>query len=470
MNNKSKTIASWIIPIMVGVIIAVLPVPAGLSTKAWYLLAIFLSTIIGFIMQPLPIGAIALISITITQLANVLKPSQALGGFGNSSIWLIVAAFLFAKSFIKTGLGRRIAFWLITKMGTSTLKLAYTIILSDLIISPATPSNAARAGGILFPIVRGLASAFDSEPNKNPRRVGAFLIQAEYQGNTVTSAMFMTAMAGNPLAILLASQALGINMTWGTWALAAIVPGLIALAVIPYYLYKVYPPELKKTPEAQALAQQELAEMGPISYAEKAVAFIFVGALLLWSTSNLTGLNATVVALLGVSSMLVTKILSWQDVLDEKGAWDTLVWMGTLVGLAGQLAKSGVIDWMSGHISSALVGVSWLATLVILLLIYFYIHYGFASLTAHITALYSTFITIAVAAGAPAYLAVLVFAFASNLCMSLTHYAAAPTPIYFGAGYVPQSTWWKLGFQVSVINIVIWFGIGSVWWKVLGLW
>lgn len=470
MNNKSKTIASWIIPIMVGVIIAVLPVPAGLSTKAWYLLAIFLSTIIGFIMQPLPIGAIALISITITQLANVLKPSQALAGFGNSSIWLIVAAFLFAKSFIKTGLGRRIAFWLITKMGTSTLKLAYTIILSDLIISPATPSNAARAGGILFPIVRGLASAFDSEPNKKPRRVGAFLIQAEYQGNTVTSAMFMTAMAGNPLAILLASQALGINMTWGTWALAAIVPGLIALAVIPYYLYKVYPPELKKTPEAQALAQQELAEMGPISYAEKAVAFIFVGALLLWSTSNLTGLNATVVALLGVSSMLVTKILSWQDVLDEKGAWDTLVWMGTLVGLAGQLAKSGVIDWMSGHISSALVGVSWLATLVILLLIYFYIHYGFASLTAHITALYSTFITIAVAAGAPAYLAVLVFAFASNLCMSLTHYAAAPAPIYFGAGYVPQSTWWKLGFQVSVINIVIWFGIGSVWWKVLGLW
>lgn len=470
MNNKSKTIASWIIPIMVGVIIAVLPVPAGLSTKAWYLLAIFLSTIIGFIMQPLPIGAIALISITITQLANVLKPSQALAGFGNSSIWLIVAAFLFAKSFIKTGLGRRIAFWLITKMGTSTLKLAYTIILSDLIISPATPSNAARAGGILFPIVRGLASAFDSEPNKNSRRVGAFLIQAEYQGNTVTSAMFMTAMAGNPLAILLASQALGINMTWGTWALAAIVPGLIALAVIPYYLYKVYPPELKKTPEAQALAQQELAEMGPISYAEKAVAFIFVGALLLWSTSNLTGLNATVVALLGVSSMLVTKILSWQDVLDEKGAWDTLVWMGTLVGLAGQLAKSGVIDWMSGHISSALVGVSWLATLVILLLIYFYIHYGFASLTAHITALYSTFITIAVAAGAPAYLAVLVFAFASNLCMSLTHYAAAPAPIYFGAGYVPQSTWWKLGFQVSVINIVIWFGIGSVWWKVLGLW
>ncbi len=470
MNHMRKTIASWVVPIIVGVGIAISPVPEGLSNQAWYLLAVFLGTIIGFILQPLPIGAIAFISITITQLANILKPSQALAGFGNSSIWLIVAAFLFAKSFIKTGLGRRIAFWLIKKMGTSTLKLAYTIILSDLIISPATPSNAARAGGILFPIVRGLTSAFDSEPNKNPRRVGAFLMQAEYQGNTITSAMFMTSMAGNPLAILLASQALGINMSWGTWALAAIVPGLIALAVVPYYLYKVYPPELKKTPEAQALAQRELADMGPMSNSEKMVAVIFIGALLLWSTSNITGIHATVVALLGVSSMLVTRILEWQDVLDEKGAWDTLIWMGTLVGLAGQLAKTGIIDWMSVHISSALVGVSWLATLTILLLIYFYIHYGFASLTAHITALYSAFVTIAVAAGAPVYLAVLVFAFASNLCMSLTHYAAAPAPIYFGAGYVSQQTWWKLGFQVSVINIIIWFGIGSAWWYMLGLW
>lgn len=470
MDHMRKTIASWVVPIIVGVGVAISPVPEGLSNQAWYLLAVFLGTIIGFILQPLPIGAIAFISITITQLANILKPSQALAGFGNSSIWLIVAAFLFAKSFIKTGLGRRIAFWLIKKMGTSTLKLAYTIILSDLIISPATPSNAARAGGILFPIVRGLASAFDSEPNKNPRRVGAFLMQAEYQGNTITSAMFMTSMAGNPLAILLASQALGINMSWGTWALAAIVPGLIALAVVPYYLYKVYPPELKKTPEAQALAQRELADMGPMSNSEKMVAVIFIGALLLWSTSNITGIHATVVALLGVSSMLVTRILEWQDVLDEKGAWDTLIWMGTLVGLAGQLAKTGIIDWMSAHISSALVGVSWLATLTILLLIYFYIHYGFASLTAHITALYSAFVTIAVAAGAPVYLAVLVFAFASNLCMSLTHYAAAPAPIYFGAGYVSQQTWWKLGFQVSVINIIIWFGIGSAWWYMLGLW
>lgn len=470
MNHMRKTIASWVVPIIVGVGIAISPVPEGLSNQAWYLLAVFLGTIIGFILQPLPIGAIAFISITITQLANILKPSQALAGFGNSSIWLIVAAFLFAKSFIKTGLGRRIAFWLIKKMGTSTLKLAYTIILSDLIISPATPSNAARAGGILFPIVRGLTSAFDSEPNKNPRRVGAFLMQAEYQGNTITSAMFMTSMAGNPLAILLASQALGINMSWGTWALAAIVPGLIALAVVPYYLYKVYPPELKKTPEAQALAQRELADMGPMSNSEKMVAVIFIGALLLWSTSNITGIHAMVVALLGVSSMLVTRILEWQDVLDEKGAWDTLIWMGTLVGLAGQLAKTGIIDWMSVHISSALVGVSWLATLTILLLIYFYIHYGFASLTAHITALYSAFVTIAVAAGAPVYLAVLVFAFASNLCMSLTHYAAAPAPIYFGAGYVSQQTWWKLGFQVSVINIIIWFGIGSAWWYMLGLW
>ena len=454
----------------VGAIIWFMPVPAGLKPVAWKLFAVFMATIVGFILQPLPIGAIAFISITFTALTGVLKPVEALSGFGDATIWLIVSAFLFAKGFIKTGLGRRIAYMLIEKMGDSTLKLGYTIVLSDLIISPATPSNAARAGGIIFPIVRSLASAFDSEPGPSARRVGAFLMQTGYQGNTITSAMFMTAMAGNPLISLLATQALNIQITWGQWALAASVPGVLSLLVVPYFIYKAYPPELKKTPEAKAFATSELEKMGAMSLGEKIVAGIFIGALLLWSTSQYTNLHATVVAMLAVSVMLITRVLEWKDVLEEKGAWDTLVWMGALVGLAGYLSKLGFIPWFSKAVGASIAGVPWFQALVVLLVIYMYAHYGFASLTAHITAMYSAFVTVAVAAGAPVYLAALALAFMSNLCMSLTHYAAAPAPIYFGAGYVDQGTWWKLGFMVSVINIVIWVGVGSLWWKVLGLW
>ena len=355
-------------------------------------------------------------------------------------------------------------------MGDSTLKLGYTLALSDLIIAPATPSNTARAGGIIFPIVKSLASAFDSEPGPSSRRVGSYLVQTAYQNNTITSAMFMTAMAGNPLIALLAQQTLNIQISWGLWALAAIVPGLLSLLIIPYFLYKVYPPEVTRTPEAKLLAITELKKMGVMSREEKIVAAVFVGSLILWSTATITKLDATVVAMLAVSIMLLTSVLTWKDVLEEQGAWDTLIWMGVLIGLADFLLKLGFIPWFAQSIGNMMIGIPWLYALMILLVVYMYAHYGFASLVAHITAMYAAFASVAVSAGAPAYLVALAFAFMSNLCMSLTHYAAGPAPILFGSGYVDQGTWWKLGFYVSVINILIWVGIGSLWWKVLGLW
>ena len=456
--------------ILIGTAIWLMPIPAGLKPAAWQLFAIFVATIAAFILQPLPIGAIAFISVTFTALIGVLKPAEALSGFSNGTIWLIVSAFLFAKGFIKTGLGKRIAYVLIRFMGDSTLKLGYTLALSDLIIAPATPSNTARAGGIIFPIVKSLASAFDSEPGPSSRRVGSYLVQTAYQNNTITSAMFMTAMAGNPLIALLAQQTLNIQISWGLWALAAIVPGLLSLLIIPYFLYKVYPPEVTRTPEAKLLAITELKKMGVMSREEKIVAAVFVGSLILWSTATITKLDATVVAMLAVSIMLLTSVLTWKDVLEEQGAWDTLIWMGVLIGLADFLLKLGFIPWFAQSIGNMMIGIPWLYALMILLVVYMYAHYGFASLVAHITAMYAAYASVAVSAGAPAYLVALAFAFMSNLCMSLTHYAAGPAPILFGSGYVDQGTWWKLGFYVSVINILIWVGIGSLWWKVLGLW
>jgi len=459
-----------LIVLAIGAAIWFFPVPTGLKPEAWHLVAIFVSTILGFILQPLPIGALAFLSVTFTAFAGVLKPAEALSGFSNGTIWLIVSAFLFAKGFIKTGLGRRIAYLLIHAMGDSTLKLGYTIALSDLIISPATPSNTARAGGILFPIVKSLSSAFQSEPGPSSRKVGAYLMQTAYQVNTITSAMFMTAMAGNPLIALLAAKTLNITISWGLWALAASVPGILSLIIVPYFLYKFYPPEITRTPEAKAIAAQELKQMGPMSWGEKIVASVFVGALLLWSTSQYTSIDATVVAMLAVSVMLLTKVLEWKDVLDEKGAWDTLIWMGALIGLADYLAKLGFIPWFAKAVGASIAGVPWMQAFIVLLVVYMYAHYGFASLVAHITAMYAAFASVAVAAGAPAYLVALALAFMSNLCMSLTHYAAGPAPILFGAGYVDQATWWKLGFIISIINMLIWVGLGSFWWKVLGLW
>jgi len=461
---------SFLLVTLIGAIIWFLPVPAGLKPQAWHLLAIFVATIVGVILQPLPMGAMALLGITVAALTKTLTISQSLSGFSNSTIWLVVSAFLFARSFIKTGLGSRIAYMVMRAIGDSTLKLGYVLCISDLILAPATPSNTARGGGVLYPIVRSLSSAFESEPGTSSRRIGAYLMVTQFQCNCITSAMFMTAMAASPLVAVLAKQVLKIDISWGLWALAASVPGIVALIIMPYFLYKIYPPEIKHTPEAKELATRELAKRGPMTVAEKIVMAVFIGALLLWSTSTITKLDATLVALIGVCVMLITDVLTWKDILDDKGPWDTLMWMGGLVCMADFLNKLGFIPWFAKTVAASISGVAWVPALTILLLVYMYAHYGFASLTAHVTAVYPAFIAVAVAAGAPPYLAALSMAFLSNLCGGLTHYSTGTAPIYFGAGYVDQGTWWKLGFSASLVNMVIWVGVGGIWWKVLGLW
>ena len=467
MNSK---MSRALVVILVGSIIWFLPIPAGVKPAAWHLLAIFTATILAFILQPLPIGAIAFLSLSFTALTGVLKIGEVLSGFSQTVVWLIVAAFLFSRGFVKTGAGRRIAFQLIKYFGDSSLKLAYVLTISDLFVAPATPSNTARAGGIFFPIVRSLSSSFNSEPGSSAKRIGSFLIQSVYHGDTITSAMFMTAMAGNPLMVALATKAAGIEVSWGTWFLASVVPAAISLALIPYFIYKYESPEIKKTPEARQIAEQELEKMGSMRREEKYLLIIFGTALLLWATSQVTKLDATLVAMLAVSAMLVTRVLEWSDVTEEKSGWDTMIWMGSLICLAGFLNTLGLIPWFAKLISASVTGIPWQYAFIIIVLVYTYAHYAFASLTAHIAAMFSAFLAVAVAVGTPPYLAALSLFFASSISQSITHYAAGPAPIYFGAGYVSQATWWKLGFLVSVVNLAIWIGIGSIWWKVLGLW
>ncbi len=459
-----------LIVILVGLVIWFIPVPAGLKPQAWHLFAIFVATILGFILQPLPIGAIAFISVGLTGLMKVVSPADVLSGFGNTTIWLIVSAFLFAKGFIKTGLGRRIAYMIMRAIGDSSLKLGYAMVLSDLVVSPATPSNTARAGGILFPIVRSLCSAFDSEPGPSARKIGSYLMKTTFQGNVITSGLFITSMAPNSLVVALAAQTAGIKISWGTWALAAILPGLLCIAVVPYLIYKMYPPEITHTPEAKVLAGKEIEKMGPMTRSEKVVAGVFVLALALWATASFTKLDATMVAMVCCGIMLIGQAITWNDVTEEKGAWDTLVWMGALMSLAGALNKQGLIGWFAKLVAGALAGVPWWLALGVLMLAYLYSHYAFASISAHVTAMYAAFLAVAVAAGAPPFLAAMSLGVLSAVMCGLTHYATGPAPIYFGAGYITQGDWWRIGFILSIVNSVFFIGVGSTWWKVLGLW
>lgn len=461
------------IVIGIGAVLWFLPHPEAITPIAWHLFAVFAATIAGFILQPMPIGAVAFIGVTAGALLGVISVKTAISGYGNSTIWLIVCAFLLARAFIKSGLGSRIAYLIIKAIGKSSLTLGYAITLSDFVISPATPSSTARAGGIIYPIIRSLSSALHSEPNDGTaRKFGAYIMQIEYQANAITCAMFMTAMAGNPMSVELAAKTIGVEITWSEWALAAAVPGLISLIVMPYLLYKLYPPEIHEMPHAKKMAVEALEKMGPMSYMEKVVLVVFVGALALWATSSLTHMNATGVGMLAVTVLLLTNVLTWQDVLQEKGAWNTMFWMGSLIALAGALSSSGFIKVVAGMAGSAIAsaGLSWLTAFILLALIYVYSHYAFASVSAHIGAMYAAFLAVAVAVGTPPLLAAIAFASLSNIMIPLTHYGGGAAPILYGAGYVPQGKWWQLGFIMVTVYMVIWLGIGSCWWHVIGLW
>ena len=460
-----------IFTVLVGIVLWFLPVPAGLKPQAWHMFAIFVATIIGFILHPIPIGGVALIAVGLSGFLKVLKPAEALSGFGNATIWLIVGAYMFAKGFIKTGLGRRIAYVIMSKIATSSLKLGYSLAITDFIISPATPSNTARGGGILYPIVRSLCTAFQSEPDDGTRKkIGNYLMLSTFECDCITSSLFLTSVAPNLLVAKLAKDVTGLDITWGTYALATILPGIIALIITPYLVYKLATPELTKTPEAPELAKDELRKMGPMSGAETTVLIAFLAALAMWATTSFTGLNATMIALVCIGFMLVRSALEWNDIITEKGAWDTLVWMGGLMSLATGLAKLGFIKWLAGGIAGSLKGIDPMTTLIILCLINMYVHYAFASLSAHVSAVYAAFLAVAVAAGAPPMLSAIALGVETGIMGCLTHYATGPSPIYFGSGYITQPEWWKVGFICSILFLICFLGIGSMWWKVIGLW
>ena len=379
-------------------------------------------------------------------------------------------AFFIARGFIKTGLGRRIALNFVRLFGKKTLGLAYSLIGVDLIMAPATPSNTARAGGVLYPIIKSLAQSFGSDPKDGTeRKIGSFLVFAEYHGDMITAAMFMTAMAANPLVQTLAKSS-GVNISWGGWFLAALVPGIISLIVVPWLIYKMYPPEIKETPNAKQWAEKELDQMGKMTLPEKLMAVIFIIALVLWMTGSLTKIDASLAAFLTLGLLLVVGVLSWTDVLHETGAWNTLTWFSVLVMMAGSLTTLGFIPWLSSSIGSMLHGMSWFLVLAILIVFFFYSHYLFASSTAHVTAMYSALLAVAISAHVPPMLAALLLGFFGNLNASTTHYASGPAPVLFGSGYVPQNKWWSLNLVLGVFYLVVWIGIGSLWMKVIGMW
>ena len=455
-----------VLPVLLGIIIALLPAPQGLNLTAWYFFAIFSAVILGLILEPLPAAAVGFIGVFLVAVLGLAGPKPAdnirwaLSGFSNTTVWLIFGAFMFAMGYDKTGLGRRIALILVKKLGRKTLGLGYAITFSDLILAPFTPSNTARSGGTIFPIIRNLPGLYGSSPGETSRKIGAYIMWTAFAATCVTSSMFITSLAPNLLALDLVSKTVKISISWTEWFVGFLPVGIILILILPYLVYKIYPPETKSSEEIPSWASQELDKLGKFSRKELVMALLAVLALALWIFGgNL--IDATTAAGFVISLMIITGTVTWDDILANKQAWNVLVWFATLVALADGLNKVGFVTWFAKSMAALLTGMSPIVVMVVLVVIFFIIHYMFASLTAHTTAI----LPVMLAAGA-AIPGLPVKTFALLLCYSLgimgviTPYATGPGPVYYGSGYISRKDFWTLGLIFGTIFLTALIGIG----------
>ncbi len=374
---KHQNILKLLLLFMSGSILWFYPISAELSDQSWHLFVIFICTMVGIVLNPLPVSAIALLGASACLALGVLTTKQVLSGFSESTVWLLIFAFFIARGIIKTGLGKRMAYHLIAKIGKTSLGLSYGLVLAEFILAPIIPSVTARGGGVISPIAQSLVTAYGDHltPSQQKQNMG-FVSQVCFQANVITSAMFLTAMAANPLIQSLARKE-GIEISWGSWALGAIVPGIISLIIMPLVIYYMHPPALKHSPEAPKHALATLKAMGSLSLHELIMMIVFVALIVGWILDKKIGLDATAVALLEVVALLVTGVLNWDDAVNEKAAWDSFIWFAVMVMLSGYLAEFGVIKWVGLKVGASLSHHPAVLAVPILVAVYFYLHYLF---------------------------------------------------------------------------------------------
>ncbi|MCG8529364.1 MAG: anion permease [Desulfovibrionales bacterium] len=449
--------------------------PAGLAVTAYHTALLFIATIAAIVANVMPTGAVA---ITALSVFTILRPAGeasskkailgALSDFDHPLIWLIVIAFMIARAFSKTGLGRRIALLLLSKFGKSTLRIAYCLGIADYFIAPATPSNTARAA-IVSPIADSLAKAINSKD----RSLGQFLISSASAMNDASAIGFQTGFAGNLALVGIAASVAGVTLSFADWATYLLVPALVILLVTPFVLYHVVRPETQKTPTAPAFAKEELKKMGKLSLNEWKLIGVFIGLIVLWVGGKSFGLHSATAAFIGLSVLLVTGVLTWNDIKAEKGAWDTLIWFSVLMMMANKIKALGFTSWVGTLVSNSLLstlgGASPVIFLIAMMTFYLFTAYFFASGTAKVVALAPVILGALISLGVSPLIAVLSVAGITNAGCNLSTYSHARNPLLIGYGYHTDSEWMRLGLVICITGAVTFLAVGLTWWTMLGL-
>jgi L-tartrate/succinate antiporter len=468
--------ARVVLPLALGATIALLPAPAGLTQNAWHYLALFVTIIAGIITEPMPPAALGLAGVIVAAALGLVRDTPslsaqwALSGFANPTVWLIFAGYMFTLGYTETGLGRRIALHLVRLLGHRTLGLGYAVTLADLALAPFTASATARSAGTIYPIVRHIPELYGSSPDAGTaRRIGAYLLYTAMAASTITSSMFITALAPNTLAISIIEQATGTRVSWLAWFTGFAPVGFTLLVIVPSLLYWTYPPEVRRSPEAPRWAAVELRRMGPMSAREVTLLVLVCSALTLWITA-ISHVDPALTAVFVVLLMVVLGVVSWPEVIGHAAAWNMLIWFGALVTLAGGLADTGFVSWTARSLSPVLERLNLFEAVLVIVGAFFFLHYCFASITAHTSTLLPVFVGLAIAVpGLSPLTWALLLGYSLGLMSILTSYAAGQNVIYYGSGFIARREFWTLGLMMGLLYFVIYLAIAVPWLTFLGV-
>jgi DASS family divalent anion:Na+ symporter len=463
--SAAATRSAWTargLSVALALVIWFAPPPEGLTVPAWRLFAVFAAAIFSVIVGAFPIFTASVLAVAATVMSGLLSPAQAYAGFANATILLIVVAFLVARAVVKCGLGQRLGHLVVSLFGRSTLGLSYSIFLVDGLIAPAFPSNTAR-GGVIYPLVVGLAEAGGATPgNADRKRLGGYLMFSGMVSLSLSSALWFTAMAANPLGAEMA-RSFGVTMNFGSWLVAASVPTLAAMALLPWILQRIMAPEVKATPDAPAAAKRALAALGPLTRDERIVSATFVVMVALWAAAGSLGLDSTAIAFLGLGVLMATGVLTMGDIAKEGDVLATFIWFAVLYTLSGQLNEMGFMGYLGHRLAGALGGLGPTPVFLVLVVAYVLLHYLFVSQTAHVLALFAVFLEVGVKLGVPAAPLAYTLLFASNFFSVITPQGSSANLLFTGSGYFSQGELYRLGAITTGISLLVYLAIGTPW-------
>ena len=457
-------------PLVVALVIVLLPPPDGLSVNAWRYFGLFAGVVVGIIAEPIPAAAVGLMGVVLAAVLGLVHAEVgeatdwALSGFGNDTVWLIFAAYMLALGYAKTGLGKRIALWLIRTLGKRTLGLGYAIALADLFLAPFMPSSTARSGGTIYPIISNIPGLFGSKPHEASRKkIGSYLMYTALATTCVTSCIFLTGHASNLLALSLIAETTNVSITWADWFKGFAPVGIILFPLVPLLLYKIYPPGIRESPDAARWAQEELRNMGPMTGRERTMLILAMVALVIWIAGG-EYVEAAIAAILIILLMVILGVVSWDDILRNTSAWNMLIWFATMVTLARGLAETKFVEWVGQSIAPMLSTLGTSAAIVLLVGTFYYMHYLFASTSAHTSALLPGFLGVAaLIPDVSPMTGALLLAYPLGLIGILTPYGIGPSPIYYGGGYIPGRDFWIYGFILGLIFFLVYMVIIIPW-------